>query len=103
MDAVCPIRTQSGGPELGLDLIAWDMFFGLAMLFAAPAFRGDLLEAVIRGGLRLGGGLCLLGVLAQAVGKLWSQWPAILGYAVVFPAVCALVIVLFRRESTVTK
>jgi hypothetical protein len=89
------------GLLLGLDLVAWDLFFGLALLFAAPAFRGDQLEAAIRGGLRLGGGLCLVGVLAQAVGNLWLQWPAILGYAFVFPAVCALLSVLFRRAGAV--
>lgn len=89
------------GLLLGLDLVAWDLFFGLAMLFAAPAFRGDQLEALIRGGMRLSGGLCLVGVLAQATGNLWLQWPAILGYAFVFPAVCALLSVLFRRAREV--
>ena len=52
-------------PVLAADLAAWDFFFGFALLFAAMIFRGGRLQRVIRGGLFLGGALCLAGVAAR--------------------------------------
>ncbi|MGH7725615.1 MAG: hypothetical protein ACREOU_09320 [Candidatus Eiseniibacteriota bacterium] len=87
------------GLSLGLDLIAWDLFFGLAMLFGAPVFRGNGRDAAIRRGMKLSGVLCLTGVIAQATGNFWFQYPAIVGYAFVFPAVCVLLSQYFRPTS----
>jgi hypothetical protein len=63
---------------------------------AAPVFRGYGLAAAIRRGMKLSGGLCMTGVIAQATGNFWFQYPAILGYAFVFPAVCVLLSRHFR-------
>jgi hypothetical protein len=31
-----------------LDILAWDFFFALSMLFAAPVFKGGRLETMVR-------------------------------------------------------
>jgi len=36
-------------PMLAADLVAWDFFFGFALLFAASIFRGDKLQSAVRG------------------------------------------------------
>ena len=86
-------------PVLALDLFAWDFFFGFALLFAAAIFRGDKLQGVIRACMTAGGLLCLVGVFGPLSGNLRLQYPAILGYAVVFPVVCFLLLVLFKRSG----
>ena len=53
----------------------------------------------IRAGMILGGLLCLLGVSGPASGDLRFQYPAIFGYAFVFPFVCLLLAILFSRKK----
>src|SRR5262245_18405665 len=72
-----------------LDLFAWDVWFGLALLFAAPAFA-ERSAATIRRTLRAAGGLCVAGTLGPATGDLRFQLLAIAGYAGVFPVACVL-------------
>jgi hypothetical protein len=81
-----------------LELVGWDMFFGLSLLFAAPVFRGGKLENAIRNGLFVGGTLCLAGILGPATGEMRLQFIAIVGYAGVFPTVCLFLTMLFRRS-----
>ncbi len=85
---------------LALDLLAWDFFLGLALLFAAPVFRGDRLQDMVRFGMYLAGALCLAGTLGPLLGRLWLQLPAIVGYAFVLPVVCALLAILFARPRS---
>ncbi|MEO7911741.1 MAG: hypothetical protein ABIV47_19010, partial [Roseiflexaceae bacterium] len=40
-----------------LDILAWDVFFALAMLFAAPVFKGGRLETAVRTLMRVSGSL----------------------------------------------
>ena len=77
-------------PMFAADMLAWDFFFGLALLFAATVFRGDRLKNGIRWSLFACGVLCLVGVLFPVTGDARLQLPAILGYAFGFPAVCVL-------------
>jgi hypothetical protein len=84
---------------LTLDFLAWDVFLGLALLFAALAFAGDSLQTAIRIAMQLSGALCVAGIFGSALGDLRLQLVSILGYAGVFPVVCALLIVLWRRDS----
>jgi hypothetical protein len=83
---------------LGLDLVAWDLFLGLALLFAAPAFTGCKLANAVRIGSTLSGALCVFGFFGLLLGDMRLQFLAIAGYAVGLPVVCALLAVLFRRE-----
>lgn len=86
-------------PVLAVDLVAWDFFLGFGLLFAAPVFKGDKLQAAIRVTMILSGSLCLVGVLGPASGDLRLQYPAIAGYAFVFPFVCLLLANHFARSS----
>ena len=86
-------------PVLAADLAAWDFFFGFALLFAATIFRGDKLQSAVRVGLFAGGILCLAGVAGPASGNLRFQYPAIAGYAFVFPAICLLLVLVFMRDK----
>lgn len=81
------------------EMLGWDFFFGFAMLFAAPIFKGDKLQTAIRVGLILGGLLCLIGFSGPALGDMRLQLPAIIGYAFVFPSVCLLLAMLFARSD----
>ncbi len=80
-----------------LDILAWDVFFALAVLSAAPVFRGSRLARsicllmIISGVLALGG---LSGVFLDD-GRFRSI--GILGYAGVFPVAALLLAVLFYR------
>jgi len=87
-------------PMLAADLLAWDFFFGFALLFAATIFRGDKLQNAVRVGLLAGGVLCLAGVAGPASGNLRFQYPAIAGYAFIFPAICLLLVFIFKRDGS---
>lgn len=64
-----------------LDLLAWDLFFGLSMLFGALIFNGGKLETALRRMMLLSGALCIAGILGPALGDLRFQSIAIVGYA----------------------
>jgi hypothetical protein len=82
-----------------LELLAWDLFLGLSLLFAAPVFKGGNLEDAVRTGLYVGGTLCLAGILGPATGDMRLQFIAIVGYAGVLPTVSLLLVLLFRRTQ----
>ena len=84
---------------LAMDLLGWDLFFGFAMLFAAPVFIGGKVQTVIRVSLILSGLLCLVGVAGPASGDMRFQVPAILGYAFGLPFVSFLLARLFARKE----
>jgi hypothetical protein len=81
-----------------LDILAWDWFLGLALLFAVPVFRGQgRLLATLRGALIVGGVLSIAGVVGPAVGDIRLRWIGQVGYEAVFPVVCLLIALVFRR------
>jgi len=82
-------------PTLAADLAAWDFFPGFGLL-AAPIFKGEKLQVAIRASMTLSGLLCLVGVSGPASGDLRFQYPAIVGYAFVFPFVCLLLTITIR-------
>ena len=55
---------SSGWPPLpqALDFFAWDWFFALSMLLAAPVFGGGRLENAVRALMLLSGVRCILGL-----------------------------------------
>ena len=85
-------------PIYAMELLAWDLFLGLSLLFAAPVFEGGGLERAIRRGLLIGGVLCIAGLVGPAVGNMRLQLVGVLGYAGVFPVVCFMLFRLFRGE-----
>jgi hypothetical protein len=87
---------------LTIDLLAWDFFVGLSLLFAAPVFSGGGLRRYIRAWMIVGGALCLAGALGPLLGNLRIQFLGIMGYAFALPITCVLLAVLFRREASAT-
>jgi hypothetical protein len=80
-----------------LDILAWDVFFPLAVLFAAPVFRGGALAAAIRLLLIASGVIALLGLAGVAGGDMQLRNIGVIGYALVFPIAAALLAMLFQR------
>jgi hypothetical protein len=80
-----------------LDILGWDVFFALSMLFAAPVFWGSRLAIWIRVLMIASGVLALAGLSGVAVGDMQLRNIGIVGYVGVFIVVAALLAVLFYR------
>jgi hypothetical protein len=79
----------SGWPPLPqvLDFFAWDWFFALSMLFAAPVFRGGRLQNAVRALMLLTGVLCLLGLALLPISPSLATIIGTLGWGVAGPIV----------------
>jgi hypothetical protein len=84
-----------------LDILAWDLFFALSMLCAAPVFSGDRLRASIRMLMIVSAVLAVAGVSGVAVGNMELRMIGVVGYACVFPVIALLLAVLFKRTRAV--
>ena len=82
-----------------LDILAWDVFFALSVLSAAPVFSGNLLSVSIRALLVASGALALAGLSGVIVGDMQLRNIGIMGYAGVFPIAALLLAILFHREA----
>jgi hypothetical protein len=82
-----------------LDILAWDVFFPLSVLFAAPVFSGNRLAMSIRVLLVASGALGLGGLSGVIVGDMQLRNIGIVGYAGVFPVVSLLLAILFHRTT----
>lgn len=82
-----------------IDILARDLFFGLSMLFAAPAFHGDRLRTGIRVLLTIRGTLARVGLIGLVPGAIQLRMIGVVGYALVYPVAVALLAVLFRRGA----
>jgi hypothetical protein len=70
-----------------IDIAAWDVFFGLSLLFAVPAFTRPS-EALVHKGFIASGSLCLIGLIGPFADALGWRFIGILGYTIVFGLVC---------------
>jgi hypothetical protein len=82
-----------------LDILGWDVFFPLPMLFAAPVFWGTRLAAWIRVLMTASGVLALAGLSGVMVGDMQLRNICIVAYVGVFLVVTALLAVLFYRAT----
>jgi hypothetical protein len=82
-----------------LDIVGWDVFFALSMLFAAPVFSGSRLAAWIRVLMIASGVLSLAGLSGVVVGDMEVRNIGIVGYVGVFLVVAALLTVFFYRAN----
>jgi hypothetical protein len=82
-----------------VELAAWHLFFGLSLLFAAPAFRGGGRHALVRAGLLVSGIMCIVGLVGPAVGNLAWRMIGVFGYGVVFPLVCVPIALVFKHAT----
>jgi hypothetical protein len=80
-----------------VELLAWDVFLGLALVFAAPVFTGSGRRARARWLLVATGVLCLLGVLGPIVGDMAVQRIGILGYGIALPILCVFLALVFHQ------
>jgi hypothetical protein len=71
----------------GVDVVAWDIFFGLALLFAAPVFHASG-HVAVRNGMLIAGAMSVVGILGPAVNHIALREIGIVGYAIVWPIVC---------------
>jgi hypothetical protein len=82
-----------------LDILGWDVFFPLSMLFAALVFQGSPLAAWIRVLMIASGVLSLAGLSGVVAGDMQLRNIGIVGYVGVFLVVAALLAVLFYRTT----
>jgi hypothetical protein len=82
-----------------VELLAWDVFLGLALVFAAPVFAGSGRRARARWSLVTTGVLCLLGAIGPIVGNMAVQRIGILGYGISLPISCVFVALTFRQSA----
>lgn len=82
----------------GVDVVAWDIFFGLALLFAAAVFHVAG-HVAVRNGLLIAGAMCLVGIIGPAVNHIALRQVGIIGYAVVWPIVCVPLSKAFRQAG----
>ena len=83
-----------------LDVLGWDFFFALAMLFAAPAFRGGGLNRAIRFSMIISGLLALAGLIGVPSGDMMLRNIGIAGYLGAFLVVDGLLLSLFLRPHS---
>ena len=83
-----------------VELLAWDVFLGLALLFAASVFTGRRSLSSLRWTLTVTGTLCLVGGIGPLVGDMALQRVGIVGYGVGLPISSALLATAFRRRNT---
>jgi hypothetical protein len=100
---------QTGGGMLvwpsasyALELLAWDVFLGLALLAAAATVEGPGRARAARWGLAVCGGLCLVGTIGPAVGDMRLQRIGVVGYALGLPVAAVLLHRLFVAEQATT-
>lgn len=80
-----------------LDILAWDWFFALSMLFAAPAFKAGRLERAVRILMIISGVLSLAGLIGVPLADMQVRNIGIIGYAVVSPFIFLLLGLVFGR------
>ena len=81
-----------------MELLAWDVFLGLSLVFAAFTFEDSGRECRVKRGLLVCGMLCLFGVLGPVVGNMRLQLVGVFAYGGVLPVVCLLLSRLFRGD-----
>ena len=84
-------------PIFIFDNFTWDWFFGISMLFLAPAFGGRKLMNIIRYVLILSGILCILGLFLLSISPGTGVLIGILGWGAVGPIAFLLLAKAFEK------
>jgi len=82
-----------------LDILAWDVFFAITMLFTAKVFKGERLSRLIRILLIISGILSLLGLIGVPLENMQIRMIGVIGYAVVSPFAFLLIGIFFHRSK----
>jgi hypothetical protein len=83
-----------------IELVAWDVLLGVALLGAATAMRWDGGARRVQAWLQITGLLCLLGIAGPLTGDMRVQRVGVLGYAVLLPVTCWMLRGRFRARVT---
>ncbi len=89
-------------PAYALELLAWDLFLGLSLVFSGVSLGNSGRERRVARGLVLAGAMCLLGLLGPAIGNMRLQLVGVLGYGGVLPVVALMLATLFRDDLRVS-
>lgn len=82
-----------------IELLAWDGFLGLSMLFAASIFTGTKLRTQIRWALCITGMLSFSGIIGPIIGDMTLQRIGIAGYGIGLPITALLLARLFSKDE----
>jgi hypothetical protein len=80
-----------------LDILAWDVFFPVAALFAAMSVQGSGLVSAVRVLLYASAALAFLGLAGVAAENMQVRNVGIIGYAILFPIAAGLLASFFRK------
>jgi hypothetical protein len=96
---------STGWPPLpqALDFFAWDWFFALSMLLAAPVFRGGRLENAVRLLMLITAAMCILALIWLPFSPQQATIIGIIGWGVAGPIVFLLLANLFTRTQPDTR
>jgi hypothetical protein len=83
------------------DILAWDFFFALSMLFAAPVFKVGRLEIAVRILMAVSGVLSLAGLIGVPLADMQVRNIGVLGYAGVAPVAFLLLGMVFGHTRPV--
>jgi len=83
-----------------MDILAWDIFFALSMLFAAPVFKSGRLEKTVRILMIVSGLLSLAGLIGVPLANMNVRNIGILGYVGVSLLVFPLLGIVFGRSQS---
>lgn len=87
-------------PAYALEILAWDLFLGLSLIFAAFTFESSGRERGMTRGFIACGVLCLLGFTGPVAGNMRLQLVGVFGYAVVLPLLCLALATIFRDDAS---
>ncbi len=82
-----------------LDILAWDVFFALSMLFAALVFKGGRLERSVRIVMTTSGILSIAGLIGVPLADMQLRMVGVVGYAGLAPIAFLLLAYLFGRAE----
>ena len=86
-----------------VELLAWDVFLGLSLLFAAPVFIGPGLHSRARWLVTATGALCLIGAVGPIVGDMAIQRIGIVGYGILLPISSLILAIIFFKSNRMQK
>ena len=81
-----------------LDVLAWDWFYALSMLFAASVFRDGKLERLVRLLMMLSGVFSLVGLIGVPLQHMGVRNIGIIGYSIFGPVAFLLLSKVFERR-----
>jgi hypothetical protein len=84
-----------------LDILAWDLFFGLSMLFMAPVFKKGKFEKNLKSLLIICGILSIIGLIGIPLKNMQIRNIGIIGYAVLAPVAFLLIGKILGRSKQV--